>query len=282
MSKKLCLKWNDFQDNTRCAFGNLREDNDFVDVTLACEDGQQIEGHKVILAASSPFFKQLLARNKHPHPLIYMRGVKFYDLVAIVEFLYFGEANIQQINLDSFLCLAEELQLQGLMERLEEKVADIETKVTSAVKRGNVSFKKQMSDEKESSTETENILAASSEPFVPFPLISGGLEKLEEEVKSLMEKGQNQSGTQKAYVCKVCGKEGYSSSIKDHIERNHVEGISVPCNQCEKAFRYRIALRTHNQRNKKCLISKYLNVFSSDREMAFDITKPMRIRTRFN
>ena len=125
-----------------------------------------------------------------------MRGVKFYDLVAIVEFLYFGEANIDQENLDSFLCLAEELQLQGLMERLEEKVADIETKVTSAVKRGNVSFKKQMSDEKESSTETENILAASSEPFVPFPLISGGLEKLEEQVKSLMEKGQNQSGTQ--------------------------------------------------------------------------------------
>ena len=53
MSEKLCLKWNDFQENVRSAFGNLREDNDFADVTLACEDGQQIEAHKVILAASS-------------------------------------------------------------------------------------------------------------------------------------------------------------------------------------------------------------------------------------
>ena len=67
MSEKLCLKWNDFQDNIKSAFGNLREDTDFADVTLACEDGQQVEAHKVILAASSPLFQILLKRNKHPH-----------------------------------------------------------------------------------------------------------------------------------------------------------------------------------------------------------------------
>ena len=81
MSEKLCLQWNDFQDNIKSTFGNLREDNDFVDVTLACEDGQQVEAHKVILAASSPFFRRLLARNRHMHPLIYMRGVKSDDLL---------------------------------------------------------------------------------------------------------------------------------------------------------------------------------------------------------
>ena len=56
MSEKLCLQWNDFLENVKSAFGNLREDNDFTDVTLACEGGQQVEAHKVILAASSPFF----------------------------------------------------------------------------------------------------------------------------------------------------------------------------------------------------------------------------------
>merc|ERR1712129_344635 len=63
----------------------------------------------------SPFFMNLLRRNKHPHPLIYMRGVKSIDLVPIVDFLYFGEANVYQENLDSFLAVAEELQLKGLM-----------------------------------------------------------------------------------------------------------------------------------------------------------------------
>ena len=69
MSEKLFLQWNDFQENIKRAFGHLREENDFADVTLACEDGQQVEAHKVILAASSPFFQKLLGRFKHPHPL---------------------------------------------------------------------------------------------------------------------------------------------------------------------------------------------------------------------
>ena len=69
MSEKLCLKWNDFKENVMNAFENLREDNDFSDVTLACEDGQQVEAHKVILASASATLKALLERNKHSHPL---------------------------------------------------------------------------------------------------------------------------------------------------------------------------------------------------------------------
>ena len=113
-SEKFCLKWNDFQQNINTAFEALRKDVEFNDVTLACEDGIQVEAHKVVLAASSPFLHNLLKRNKHVHPLIYMRGLKFEDLVAIVDFLYYGEANIYQENLDTFLNIAEELELKGL------------------------------------------------------------------------------------------------------------------------------------------------------------------------
>ena len=88
MTEKLCLQWNDFQDNVNFAFETLRKDSDFTDVTLAYEDGQQLEVHKVILAASSPFYRNIFKRNKHAHPLIFMRNVKFVDLEAIIDFLY--------------------------------------------------------------------------------------------------------------------------------------------------------------------------------------------------
>ena len=88
MAEKLCLQWNDFKDNAIDTFGSLREDKDFTDVTLVCEDGMKIDVHKVILANSSPFFDNVLRQNKHIHPLIYMRGVKSEDLFAIVDFLY--------------------------------------------------------------------------------------------------------------------------------------------------------------------------------------------------
>ena len=128
MSEKLCLQWNDFKANINSAFGRLRDDKEFTDVTLACEDGQQMEAHKVILAASSPFFEKVLQRNKHPHPLIYLRGLQSQDLLAILDFLYFGEANVFQENLDFFLAIAEELKLKGLTGQTSSDLIEEEEK----------------------------------------------------------------------------------------------------------------------------------------------------------
>merc|ERR1712086_1179815 len=52
---KFNLTWSLFESSLSNSFRKLYFDNDFVDVTLACEDGKQIEAHKVILS-SSPFF----------------------------------------------------------------------------------------------------------------------------------------------------------------------------------------------------------------------------------
>ena len=140
MSEKLCLKWNDYQDNVNSAFGSVREDKDFADVTLACEDGQQVEAHKVILASSSPFFQNLLKKNKHPHPLIFMKGVKHEILLAVVDFLYLGEANVFQESLDSFLEIAEELRLKGLMGQTEDNAKTEKDKKYSIPLKSSRSF----------------------------------------------------------------------------------------------------------------------------------------------
>ena len=61
---KVGLQWNDFEANIGRAFRDLKEEKDFSDVTLVCAD-QQVEAHKVILAASSPFFKKVLKKIQH-------------------------------------------------------------------------------------------------------------------------------------------------------------------------------------------------------------------------
>ena len=50
-----------------------------------------------------------------------------------------------------------------------------------------------------------------------------------------------------AKVCKVCGKEGHATDIKRHIENNHLEGVSIPCNLCDKRLRTRHALGRHRK-----------------------------------
>jgi len=112
-TEKFCLRWNDFESNISGAFRELRDDKDFFDVTIACED-EQIQAHKVILSACSPFFRNVLRRNPHQHPLLYLKGVKYTDLQSVLNFMYHGEVNVAQEELNSFLAVAEDLRVKGL------------------------------------------------------------------------------------------------------------------------------------------------------------------------
>ena len=77
------------------------------------------------------------------------------------------------------------------------------------------------------------------------------MKELDEKIESLMYRGEHmiRHGAKDmitAYVCKVCGKEGVKHNIKIHIEGIHLEGISIPCNFCEKTLGSRSSLRRHN------------------------------------
>ena len=113
MTEKFCLRWNDFEANISGALQELRDDKDFFDVTVACED-DQIQAHKVILSACSPFFRSVLKRNPHQHPLLFLKGIHYRELLSIVTFMYHGEVNVAQDELNSFLAAAEDLKVKGL------------------------------------------------------------------------------------------------------------------------------------------------------------------------
>eukprot|EP00092_Neocalanus_flemingeri_P095656 GFUD01121704.1.p1 GENE.GFUD01121704.1~~GFUD01121704.1.p1 ORF type:complete len:316 (+),score=78.46 GFUD01121704.1:62-1009(+) len=112
-SEKFCLRWNDFEGNISSAFRELKDDKDFFDVTLACEE-EQIQAHRVILSACSPFFHQVLRKNPHQYPLLYLKGVTFTDLQSVLNFMYHGEVSVAQEELNSFLAVAEDLMVKGL------------------------------------------------------------------------------------------------------------------------------------------------------------------------
>merc|ERR1712129_11702 len=261
--EKLCLKWNDFQENVTSAFGERRQDREFADVTLACEDGQQVEAHKVILASSSPFFLNLLRRNKHPHPLIYMRGLKSEDLVAIIDFLYLGEANVYQENLDSFLVVAEELQLKGLMGSDAEKDTEenySQTKPKIKTPKHYVQKRKLSKQEDQNHDIIEDSVETKPHPegtvVVTDYTVAADMQDLDEKVNSMMEVSENivggSQGNKKKKICKVCGKEGDQTTIQIHIEAHHITGVSHTCNICGNMFRSKNSRRVHiaNQHNK--------------------------------
>ena len=109
------LRWNDFESNISASFKEIRSENEFYDVTLSVEGGnEQVQAHKVILAACSPFFRRILNRNPHANPLIYLKGVDYNSLQSILNFMYHGEVHIAQEDLNAFLRAAQELAVKGL------------------------------------------------------------------------------------------------------------------------------------------------------------------------
>ena len=250
MPDKLCLRWDDFQDNVKTVFGDLRESTDFADVTLACEDGHQIQTHKFILAASSPVFQKILKQHKHSHPLIYMRAVKSVDLEGIVDFLYYGEATIDQDNLKTFLTIAEQLELEGLKSSNDQKnQTELDRKPLPLKPKQNYRKGQMIPDiRKREDSELWNE-QNDHDALAITTTMSADLERLDETIKSMMEVSQHMIlDGKKAKICKACGKEGPTSSIKRHIEANHLEGMSIPCNLCGKVFKTRASLKDHKSK----------------------------------
>ena len=104
---ELLLTWDNHRKNASEAFSSLRNDEFFSDVTLACQD-QQFKAHKVVLAASSSFFEQVLKNHQHPNPLIYLKGVEVRHMEALLDFVYCGEVSLQQLELEDFLRAGED------------------------------------------------------------------------------------------------------------------------------------------------------------------------------
>ena len=108
------LKWNDFESNFSETFSSLRAEEKLLDVSLVCEDLVEVSAHQLVLCAGSSYFRRVLslAQNKHPNPLLCLQGVKARDLQTVLDYIYHGEVQIYQDNLDRFLAVAERFKLE--------------------------------------------------------------------------------------------------------------------------------------------------------------------------
>ena len=258
-TEKFCLKWNDFQQNIVKSFYDLRNETEFSDVTLVSEENQTIEAHRIILTACSPFFKSVLAKNKHTHPMIYMRGIKAKDLTAIMDFIYHGEASIYQEDLDGFLALAEDLQLKGLSGHQPDSSGENTQQITNPPTQSivsKISAKKDHIFIQSDLKEATNTVSDSDNEYnsiVPVDVensmmkIEANTDDLEAQIGSMMEKISYEDYSWK---CKACGKmtKGSATQMKRHVEI-HLEGVSYPCNKCGKVSRSNMGLINHMSRH---------------------------------
>ena len=151
--QELGLRWYEFDANYREYFKNLRDDQRLFDVTLATDDGQHTQAHKIILSAGSNFFDNIFVKSNHDNMLIYLRGIDSIQLEYVTDFIYNGEIFIAEEELKQFLQTARELQVKGLMGELQRvKENDHDEQITSK----HNQFSENTDDEQNIFTDMEN------------------------------------------------------------------------------------------------------------------------------
>ena len=227
--EKFCLKWNDFHQNASSAFYKLRKDKDFLDVTLVSEDGEHISAHKVVLSASSDFFKDTLKKANHTNPMIFLSGFHSKTLQAVLDYVYNGEVNLFQEEIDLFLESAQKLKIEGLTKTMKE-----ENGATTYLENENESSSNEASYLKEElNSITTNDVTLPNKNFVS---------KRTTEVYNYDEYF---TSCEVGWKCNSCGKTATTKpNMKVHVEI-HMEGLSFPCQLCSQSFRSRNQLNNH-------------------------------------
>ena len=120
-SQKYCIEWDKFESSLSRNYSQIRQDvNNFSDVTLVSDDEDSFPAHKFVLAGSSTFFQNILKKNPHPVPLLYLSGVSSQYLKHALDFIYEGKVEIDQQNLSQFLSVGEKLKISGLLRKSED------------------------------------------------------------------------------------------------------------------------------------------------------------------
>lgn len=110
-----CLRWTDHDALLQGVCNTLLTTEKFADVTLYCE-GIKLKCHKFILSACSSYFDQILSESQCEHPVIILKDVLYWQMEALLNFIYKGELTTVETELTSLVELAQSLQIKGIGE----------------------------------------------------------------------------------------------------------------------------------------------------------------------
>ena len=252
MSEKFSLKWNDYQSNWNKALNELRKDTDFSDVTLISDDKIKFSAHKILLSSCSTLFKFILKGNVPTNSLLYLSGVNTNNLGLILDYIYHGEVNIYQEQLDSFLDSAQKLEIEGLLGDTKDSHTNLNEgeimnqEPVKSIGKANYEDIAQV-DEKNLATmnnEVSRIRRINSRAHKDAAKIDVGSltrEEIDIKMRELYER------TGEGWNCLVCDHTNTgmkSSNIRQHVE-THLDGLVYTCNLCSKEFRSRNILNLH-------------------------------------
>ena len=278
------VSWPEYTGNRTACLSDLLKRKVFVDVTLVGDDNAQISAHKVILSSSSAFFQNILENNPHPNPMIYIKGLNKKLFSSLLDFIYLGEVSLPEADFETFIKMARDLKIKGLLNEAPEN--DNKKKTPSQSRKHNIT-------EKQMTTKTTTSVKSKLESEISNPVDDPDdppYEAFESRLDEMKSSEENTAILQQEEITKkevkkepardtltvpddfsfsvageiyakvnallittpegfwVCTECRYGSKSKDNVMEHaemHIKGIVHNCKYCNKTFQKKMALRNH-------------------------------------
>ena len=224
-------------------FLHLWNDQDFTDVTLATVDNHQINAHKVILSSCSQFFRNILLRNPHQNPLLYLKDIRLKELEMVLKFIYLGQCEVGHSELTDFLSTGKALQISGLRENIDMKEKEMEP----FIKKEKPHQREYSTNESDSPMENEyprNNIESQGIILddVTWEITSDS--QVENEIINIKPTKTNDDGK---YSCDQCDKKYAQKGILGRHRQITHEKVRYECDQCEASFTQQVHLDRHTK-----------------------------------
>ena len=221
--------------------------------------------HKIILSSCSNTFKFILQGNTNANPLLYLGGISSVNLGYILDYVYHGEINLYQEQLDGFLESAQKLEIEGLMgpenteleikglmgQEITDQDCHLEAKAEGPIDEyyqyQPTANQKIKGDVNAIPVNTRRSYLKSTSDVGRIDVSSLTQEEIEDKINSLFQKKDG------VWTCLACN---FTSTKKDNTRKHvetHLDGLSYPCNLCSKVFRLRKSLANHTTLHNKNL-----------------------------
>ena len=295
------LMWEHHTNTLKDALHTLVETSEFADVTLVCDDQEQIQAHKFILSAYSTVFRNMLKGSLKSNVMIYLKGVKFSELKSILQYLYTGETLHPQESIENFFRVSTELDILGLssltmpqrnnsheeifesknqIEEVAVQDENIEPIGTNFAKKGDVTTNRNENMEsnfyvdKGQQTDSDQLVQVSKTNEIEMFRCTKCEKKF-----SNKEDLKLHFFSSHALTCYHCNYEATAkSSLKNHIDSIH-ENVRYTCQYCDKKLSRKTLLRYHIEKFHKMQALHDSIIYQCSFECDFKTTQRSKLKT---
>ena len=274
--ERLKVTWEEHSSHTNELLRELFDSKRFSDVTLICNDQQEIKAHKFILSSCSSRFKSIIDssfRSNDPYiacgiiddniidnvPYMNLKETNMQELESILQFIYLGEAEVYQENIEEFLKVAKILNIKGLEDDSNEEVESCIEESKKDVELIEDEIKREVDNDIENQDK-------SNSPKKPKKSKKPKTNKVSQFIKrendfqwscSVCEKVLTTKSGLQFHIqsdhhgiknpCPKCDYQASTTSnLNRHIKAKH-EGVKFPCNDCDYKASYKSDLLNHSK-----------------------------------